>query len=253
MREAARQLQREGVKTCWLRATGDGKVPIHKDWQLGGVTVDQYAPGNNLAMVCGAVSGNRVVVDIDDASLLDRAKTVLPPTGRVEGRPGKPGSHYHYEIVGDIPPEMTSSASGLGGPRIWHFRHPETGASLLDFLGTGAQVVVPPSVHSKSGQTRVWENRGQPGKVDITELMKAIYTLLEPTGWKPPGPKAVNTGAAPRHRGPGTAASNGHWKAVSMDVRVERCRAYLLAVEPAVSGQNGHDKTFRVAITRSLK
>jgi hypothetical protein len=67
-------------------------------------------------------------------------------------------------------------AGGIGGPRTAHFREPGSKKMVLEFKGTGAQVVVPPSLWTGDGaqEQRIWygpdghpvPTPGEPATVD---------------------------------------------------------------------------------------
>src|SRR5262249_6931914 len=138
----------------------------------------------------GALSGGLVCVDIDAPDVLDLADQYLPPTGMVEGRPGKPRSHRWYTAT-NVPAEVTAGghvAGGLGRPRTVRFKRPD-GTPLIDFLGTGAQAVAPPSVWtSKKGgrrERRAWDVFGEPAALECQDLFEAVCRLAASCGWAP--------------------------------------------------------------------
>ena len=76
----------------------------------------------------------------------------LPDTDLIAGRPGKPASHRYYRAV---------------GAATRQFKDPVGKAMLIELRGTGAQTVVPPSVHP-SGESYRWERDGEPAVVEQT-------------------------------------------------------------------------------------
>lgn len=206
----------------------------------------------------GALSGDVVCVDIDDANALAMADQYLPETGLIEGRSGKPRSHRYYRVV-NIPNVLTppvSSVSGqlLGGPRTVQFRHADQ-HMLLEVLGTGRHAVAPPSLHP-SGEPREWDTFEEPAVVDCLELYQAAERLAVACGARPhldallgkatpgvavrvrPGPQAPSAGPRSRHCHPDLPP---------MDERRARARAYLGRLDPAVSGQSGHNQSYYAA------
>ena len=74
-----------------------------------------------------------------------------------DGRPSSGPGHLYYRVT-DVPAWATAGtqvAGGIGGPRIFHFADGNGLPIGLDFLGTGAQAVCPPSLHH-SGERRCW-------------------------------------------------------------------------------------------------
>jgi P4 family phage/plasmid primase-like protien len=202
-----------------------------------------------------------VCVDLDAQDAIAKADQFLPPTGMIDGRPGKPRSHRWYRVT-NIPPEMTSTAAnGIGGPWLKHFNHAETGKGGIDFIGTGGQAVVPPSRHA-SGEERVWESDGEPAVVSCSDLWDATCKLALACGCRIPGQKPQKprkVAARPEDRAAApeqidaipvahVSASQGDWwRTVPVTQRVARARAYLEHVEKAESGKGGHGATIRVA------
>ncbi len=261
MRAAARQLRERGYGIVWLRP-GE-KTPWSKGWQLASREPGAYSPGDNLGLLCGHLSGDLVCIDLDDPRAIELADEYLPPTGMVEGRPGKPRSHRYYRVT-HIPEEMTSpAAGGMGGPWKKKFPHPSGKGVLIDFLGTGSQAAVPPSLHQASGERRSWygpdgeptDTPGEPATVPMEALWEAACSLAEACGGKRPGRTSAAPPGVSRGRGKRTSSeprptagpAGGCWEEVPVASRVERCRRYLAAVEGAVSGKGGHPTTYRVA------
>jgi P4 family phage/plasmid primase-like protien len=212
--QAAREYRERGYSIVFLHGENappkKWKTPIGERWNFTGREPEDYRPGNNLGIVTGRLSGDLVCIDLDSEQANMLADEYLPPTPMVEGRPGKPRSHRWYRVT-DIPPELTSreASGGIGGPWLKRFR------PHVDFLGTGGQAAVPPSLHS-SGEVREWENPGaEPATIPMSTLWDATRQLAIACGWVD-----------------GTA----------------RAASYIGNIR-AVSGQGGHDATFRAAST----
>jgi hypothetical protein len=231
------------------------KKPTYKGWPTASLEPWDFRPGDQLGIIGGPLSdGSRpghalVEIDLDAADAVARADDVLPPTGMEDGRPGKPRSHRYFLVPFDsIPTWAVSQAEqaapaarkqrGHAGPFTKSFRHAETGSEVLKFVGTGGQVVCPPSLHD-SGERRQWTG-GEPGEsaaVPFLDLWHAACDLGEVCGAKVP---LVAVAAAPPS--PKTRRS-----AVPDDAFVRRAVAYLAKYPPAVSGQGGHSRLMYAA------
>lgn len=216
------------------------KVPGYRGWTRRSLEPQDFCPGAQVGLMPGRLSGDLVCVDLDSPDALARADAFLPPTGMVEGRPGKRRSHRYYRVT-DVPPELTAGpdvAGGIGGPRTRHFL-----GGGVDLIGTGGQVVAPPSLHP-SGECREWESFGPPAVVDCVGLYAAVEELARACGWRPREwrPTALDAGSwvvsGPHTYYPGLPP---------MAKRVARARQYLEEVPGAVSGEHGHDRTFHAA------
>jgi P4 family phage/plasmid primase-like protien len=298
MKKAARSLRESGIAIVWLEP-GE-KRPKRPDWTLKSQETDDYRPGNNLGVLCGRLSGDLVCVDPDTPITRALGEWLLPPTGMRDGRHSTGPAHWFYRVH-DIPEEMTSkgAAGGIGGPWLKHFPG-------MDFVGTGGQVVVPPSMH-RSGERRVWYSHprapvGMLTTVPMVNLWERVQWIALLSGCDKPELVKLADGLRVQQYLPAIweAVNRGDVKAMwseiekggmflgnlSIDQRVrdwcvpadgqtvpqgeplsqpppdikdtedcsaplsdkaERCRAYLANVPPAISGQGGHDRTFRTA------
>jgi P4 family phage/plasmid primase-like protien len=138
-----------------------------------------------------------VCIDLDSAAAITRADEFLPPSGMVDGREGKRRSHRWYQARNEsIPPDFHSKAEqaspaavarcGHPGPFKKQFRTTDN-VTAIDFIGTGGQAVVPPSLHH-SGEAREWDGgtRGEPAVVEFPALWDAVCKLAEAAGCKLP-------------------------------------------------------------------
>lgn len=121
---------------------------------------------------------------------------------------------------------MTANPSGLSVKthRGFHFYHEYTpGRNIsrdgIDVRNDGGICTLPPSIH-KSGQVYQWENEGP-------------MTKYNPEWFEETRVQIANTVA--------------HIETETGLEALERCRRYISRIEGAVSGQGGHNKTFRVA------
>jgi hypothetical protein len=251
MTTAAAQLRARGLALC--QPCPGGKNPTARGWTTRSLEPEDFGPGDLYGIICGPLSdGNRpghalVIVDLDAHVALERADDFLPPTGMEEGRASKPRSHRDYLVpVASIPEEAWSTATqaaraalqqrGHPGPKLRHFLDPDTGKGLIDFVGTGGQVVCPPSRHP-SDEARVWVGGtpGEPAVVPYPDLWGAVCGLAEACGWRP-RPSARPEPPAGRLRS----------DCRPDDVR-RRATAYLARCPEAVSGKGGHARTMYAA------
>jgi len=77
-----------------------GLKKAESSWTTKGYGPADFGPDDGIAGKCGEPSGWRVDVDCDHPHAVTAAGLLLPTTGLVHGRPGKPASHYWYHCVG---------------------------------------------------------------------------------------------------------------------------------------------------------
>jgi DNA polymerase I-like protein with 3'-5' exonuclease and polymerase domains len=177
---------------CFL---GLGFVPIpwprgvkgtdRKGWQEQRPTADNldqfFPPGEdlNIGLLLGKPSGGLVDVDLDSHEGVSVAQHLLPNTGMVSGRQGKPRSHYWY-VVADPPPKASAKFKDRD---VNFYRHPGDGERelegtdekktlLLELRSTGGQTIVPPSAHP-DGDIYTWHSFGPPAEVSLDTLREA--------------------------------------------------------------------------------
>lgn len=131
-----------------------------RDWET--TRIDEanvrevFRPGDGVGLVLGELSGGLVVLDLDQLDGVIRKHFRLP-TSMVDGRPGKPDSHEFYEVEDRCPKTAWTSA--------------KTGGVILELLGDGQQVAVPPSLHP-SGETRAWSAFGSPRRASRETIVE---------------------------------------------------------------------------------
>jgi putative DNA primase/helicase len=207
------------------------------------------------------------------AAAAKRAGKHPGPAKRQFGRPSGPWSGNGQ--VASTPTAEGQADSPTSRPRSGNKKRRMD--TVLDFVGTGGQAVVPPSRHEK-GEVRTWD----PGHgvehaavVPFDTLWAAVRRLAEACGHPPkPGgkPKQANAKqppAAPATRSlsmvtdgavctsgstnPAPSAVPGQVQGtctrddVPMDERVRLCREHLKTAELARSGSGGHATTYRIA------
>ncbi len=135
-----------------------------RDYVADGIDV-HFSGDVNVGLKCGSPSQGLVDVDIDDRRALKIADRFLPPTELRHGRAASRNSHRWYAIDGD-----------LGS--TCQFRDPtkqegDDKTMLIEYRSTGAQTVVPPSVHP-SGEALSWDEFGVPTAVAAGSLQQAV-------------------------------------------------------------------------------
>lgn len=100
-------------------------------------------PGANIGACMGQAS-NMIAVDIDtnDKTLINKFKKELPATPFV--KIGRRGVNLLYRFN----PKIPTRSFALDGERT----------KVIEFLSTGKQIVLPPSIHPDSGIPYRWEN-----------------------------------------------------------------------------------------------
>ena len=175
----------------------------------------QQSPDANVGIVLGPVSG-LLGIDVD----------------------GPEGVQLLHQLAGgpeNIPntPAFTTPGGGLRLLFTWpeegianrSFRD-ALGKELLRILGKGCQTVMPPSIHP-NGQQYAWLTDSRPGEIDAAPC-PAWLRSDAPLSAMPPFPDGLLPPPSPSEA-------------------VRRAKAYLAKCEPAISGQGGHNQTFKVA------
>jgi Bifunctional DNA primase/polymerase, N-terminal len=212
-----------------------GKQPAH-DLVTRGVrdaTLDPRAhaewwyEGSPYGLAVAAGPSGLAILDVDTRNgghtsldALTRLHGGLPRTPCVETGGG--GWHFYFEA-----PELYEDG------RLVRLRSGKLGHPGLDLKsggaedgGAGGYVVAPPSVHP-SGLAYRWAESARPSVTALAPLPPWLVELARVREVVPPPP------APRRERVRGSA--------------LDRCRAYVARIDPAVSGQNGHTRTFDVA------
>ncbi len=249
---AAADLRGRGFALC--KPDPAEKKPTYRGWATRSLEPDAFSAGDQIGVLCGPLSDGGlpghalVVTDLDSPDAVRLADDFLPPTGMAEGRPGKPRSHRYYLVpVASIPDWALSRAkqaapaaevaTGHPGPFKKSFRHRETNQVVLDFHGTGGQVVCPPAVWASADGTRTerreWDGAepGRPAVVPFPELWRAVCRLAAACGAKVPEPDGGPTGS----------------RVVVTGSAERRAVAYLTKVPAAVAHHGGHDQLFTAA------
>jgi hypothetical protein len=166
--------------TSWTQYQQNRATPSEiETWHRQGIL-------QNIGIVCGTVSGNLVVLDLDGAagypafaaSFPHLAETYAVATG------GGVGKHVYFRVE-----QMLPSVKAMNTP-----------IGNLELCGEGRQVVAPPSVHPTTGKPYRVEKACDILQVsDLAELVRWIEAFKPreaQTTWKPPSRTSFPTGDA---------------------------------------------------------
>lgn len=140
------------------------KAPTTEHWRTEkAATVNLET--NNVGIQWGKKSRGLIDVDLDCLEAVDLAKSLLPMTGAIFGRAGKPRSHYLYYLR-PIPEHF----AGL------KYVDPNTNECLVELRGDGLQTMVPPSIHP-SGEVVEWDTYGEVTQLEADWLRQYVGRL----------------------------------------------------------------------------
>ncbi|WP_425991081.1 bifunctional DNA primase/polymerase [Afipia sp. DC4300-2b1] len=127
-----------------------------------------------VGIACGY--GGLVAVDIDDDSLIEPLRKVLPEI--VVGKRGRKGATYFFRSADSLPSKNYRTADKRG---------------LLDLLAEGKQSVLPPSIHPDTGYPYLWTTLRTLLDTPLAELpeitgahVAALEDVLRQFGWDAP-------------------------------------------------------------------
>jgi hypothetical protein len=140
------------------------KRPTENDWQKKAQKKaygpDDFGPKDNIGVALGEPSDWRVDVDMDSKEAVLCGGYLLPDTGLIHGRAGKPSSHWWYR------------SPGLAV--YINFKDPVDKEGIVELRAVPShQTVIPPGIHA-SGEQIVWEREGEPLEMEADELKKAV-------------------------------------------------------------------------------
>jgi DNA polymerase I-like protein with 3'-5' exonuclease and polymerase domains len=169
VRAAAEHYLGQGYLPVPVPRQGRCKAPVLEGWpglRPTAADLDRLfppGPALNLGLLLGAPSRGLTDIDLDCAEAVAAAPLLLPATGWVSGRAGRPRSHWWY-LIADPPDQAADEHRDLDG------------TMLLEVRSTGGQTVVPPSVH-ESGEPVVWYTKTQPAGVPLADLRAAARAV----------------------------------------------------------------------------
>jgi putative DNA primase/helicase len=155
------------------------KKPIGEEWEKQRPTIETlnefFPPGEsrNVGILLGEPSGGLIDIDLDAMEAVRAAPYLLPPTAMVNGRPGKPSSHWWYRVAN--PPQRASEKyKDLIRPANPDADDEDDRRCLVELRSTGGQTVVPPSIHDTTGERLVWHSFGEPARVELEQLHRSV-------------------------------------------------------------------------------
>ena len=164
-RAAAERYMRSGLRVIPIPSAQ--KNPNRTGWQRERHAVEDvprlWTNGQGIGVLWGEPSGGLVDVDLDWPEARIAARRILPET-RAFGRPGAPESHRIFRVADTVP---RTKRYKLGGGEAGEDR------SVVEILSTGAQSLVPPSLH-ESGERRAWHRDRTAAEVDGETLMEGV-------------------------------------------------------------------------------
>jgi hypothetical protein len=122
----------------------------------------------NVGILLGAPSGGLIDIDLDLSDACALGAVLLPQTGAIFGRPGKPKSHFLYLATDPaIPKTMQLDWPGLVDDDGKSVR-------IVELRSTGLQTIFPGSVHDRTGEEIRWDVDGEPAHVPAAQLTRIV-------------------------------------------------------------------------------
>jgi len=147
----------------------NSKAPTVDQWQQLAITASDanrhFAGTGNIGVILG-VDG-LTDIDLDCPEAVTAGGYLLPPTGMIFGRTGKPRSHYVYLVTPAAPMEKLLDPTDKK-VTICEYRCQRKDG------GIGLQTVFPPSIHP-SGEAIEFVSSGQPSAIAESEIWIAFY------------------------------------------------------------------------------
>jgi hypothetical protein len=172
----------------------DGKRPALKSWtqyQRERATMQTIRARSfgNVGIVCGAVSGNLVVLDLDGAAGYAAFAATFPALAQTYTVASGGGVGRHVYVYADVlPPSVKAMNTPIGHLEVCEDRR---------------QVVAPPSIHPVTGQPYRVEQPLDilrvPNLDDLVTWVEAFKPRPDSRAWQPPK-ISVPTGDAPLNR-----------------------------------------------------
>ena len=162
-RRAAAALSRRGVAVVPVSA-GE-KNPGREGWEALRITEEEipryWTNGQNVGLLCGEPSGDRIDVDLDADEAVKIVGRFLPPT-LTSGRESRPHSHWWYVCQGVRSKDWKDTDN----------------SKLVELRSTGRQTLVSPSTHP-DGDEYLWHTDAglQMAEIGAAELARRLREL----------------------------------------------------------------------------
>lgn len=176
------------------------KAPKIKDWTElrfeSTAQLEEHFADSNIGLILGAASNGLVDVDLDCPEALQLAPRLLPHTTMQHGRASAPNSHFWYVVDREVATvayddpvviEAIKDRQRRGLPK-----DPTLKARLVELRSTGAQTVIPPSLHP-DGERLEWSGGrlGDPREIVAEQLQVRVRLVaaasLLTRYWPPSG------------------------------------------------------------------
>lgn len=139
---------------------GKGEKKAHSSWPKKTYKAKDFNDGDNIAFKCGKPSGGLIDFDCDCLEAVEVARLLMPKTGLVHGRAGKPDSHYWFKSNQEMKTtQFTDIKDSAGKSRM-----------LLEIRSTGGYTVVPPGI---------WTDKQGNNPEDITWSIEREPTAID--------------------------------------------------------------------------
>jgi Bifunctional DNA primase/polymerase, N-terminal len=212
------------------------KRPQETEWQ--NLTFDQHKErhsdllkainrGGNIGVLLGPKSNRLFALDLDDDELIDKWLARFPWLADTLRTRGARGCQFFMRLENDC--EYPNGKAVYLIDANGHETRPESAIGELRLGGSGGAQSVIFGVHPAGMDYKIVVDK-PPRVISLAELNKLTPVIL--------------SGRESQESAPARAASNVT-AALPLNIR-ERLERYLDRCEPAVSGQRGHDTTFRV-------
>jgi hypothetical protein len=133
--------------------------------------IPDFEPGDNIGILLGKPSGNLVRLDPDFQAIDAVTDALFPEPTAITGRRSSPRSGRFYVSEGIDTTNFRLPNAMRDDPRL-PLHDGKRGTIVYQILGTGAQTVVPPSIHPASREEVVWVNsETKPKVLDRDDLL----------------------------------------------------------------------------------
>jgi hypothetical protein len=170
----AAQAHRDNHHWVSLRLTG--KKPVGEEWQKRKLAdpIPAFNDGDNIGVLLGEPSGNLVRLDPDFATIPAVAHILFPEPSLTYGRASSPRSGRL--VTCNIKSKDFKLPKSMKDHPGLPLRDGKPSLVVFQILGTGKQIMVPPSVHPETGEEVVWQSPpdAQLATLDAPELLRRV-------------------------------------------------------------------------------